>query len=151
MSRPAFVPFRAPLEDYQKEADALFAALNSRDEAAAWRFKWLHPRFRGKSVTDVRAAALSPTDAQTVIALEHGFENWAELAAFTEAIRQPGPITRFESAVEAVISGDVPALRTMLRDHPELARARSTRRHHATLLHYVAANGVEGGRQKTPA
>jgi ankyrin repeat protein len=39
----------------------------------------------------------------------------------------------------------------MLREHPELARARSTRRHHATLLHYIAANGVEGGRQKTPA
>jgi hypothetical protein len=31
-----------------------------------------------------------------------------------------------------------------------VARARSTRRHHATLLHYVAANGVEGGRQRTP-
>ncbi len=38
----------------------------------------------------------------------------------------------------------------MLRGHPDLARARSTRRHHATLLHYVGANGVEGGRQKTP-
>jgi ankyrin repeat protein len=38
----------------------------------------------------------------------------------------------------------------MLREDPELARARSIRRHHATLLHYVGANGVEGGRQKTP-
>src|SRR4029079_14228007 len=41
---------------------------------------------------------------------------------------------------------------------PELARARSTRithfdppAHRATLLHYVAANGVEGYRQVTPA
>lgn len=151
MSRPAFIPFRAPLSDYQREADAIFAALKSRDEAAAWRFKWLHPRFRGKPVTDVRAADLGPADAQLVMALEHGFENWAELAAFTDAIRQPGPITRFESAVEAVISGDLESLRTLLREHPDLVRARSTRRHHATLLHYVAANGVEGGRQKTPA
>jgi len=39
----------------------------------------------------------------------------------------------------------------MLRDNPELVRARSTRSHHATLLHYIAANGVEHGRQKTPA
>jgi ankyrin repeat protein len=39
----------------------------------------------------------------------------------------------------------------MLEEAPDLVRARSTRRHHATLLHYVAANGVEGGRQKTPA
>jgi ankyrin repeat protein len=39
----------------------------------------------------------------------------------------------------------------MLRDDPGLVRARSARRHHATLLHYLGANGVEGGRQKTPA
>jgi len=59
--------------------------------------------------------------------------------------------------VEAVINGDVAALRSALRDNPELVRARSTRVthfdppvHRATLLHYVAANGVEGYRQKTP-
>jgi ankyrin repeat protein len=38
----------------------------------------------------------------------------------------------------------------MLAETPDLVRARSTRRHHATLLHYVAANGVEGARQTTP-
>ena len=57
---------------------------------------------------------------------------------------------RFEAAVEAVVSGDVATLRSLLREHPELIRAVSTRRHRATLLHYVAANGVEDGRQKTP-
>jgi ankyrin repeat protein len=39
----------------------------------------------------------------------------------------------------------------LLRAHPDLARARSSRRHQATLLHYVSANGIEGYRQKTPA
>ena len=139
MSRSGSLPFRAPLEDYQKESDALFKALKSRDEAAEWRFKWMHPRFRGKSVADVKAATLDPADAQAVIAPEHGFENWPELVAFADAIRHEGPITTFETAVEAVISGDVATLRMMLREHPELARARSTRRHYATLLHYVAA------------
>jgi len=38
----------------------------------------------------------------------------------------------------------------MLQLDPELVQARSTRKHHATLLHYIAANGVEGVRQKTP-
>ena len=38
----------------------------------------------------------------------------------------------------------------MLRDDPSLIRARSTREHRSTLLHYVAANGVENYRQKTP-
>jgi hypothetical protein len=56
---------------------------------------------------------------------------------------------QFEAAVTAVIDGDEIALRQLLRDNPELIRARSTREHHATLLNYVGANGVE--RQETPA
>jgi ankyrin repeat protein len=150
MSSADSLPYRATLPEYQQQAQALSEALKSGDEAAAWRFKWLHPRFRGKSVADVRAATLDVTDAQLVVAHEYGFENWADLAAFTEAVGRDGPVERFEAAVEALVSGDVAALRSMLRENPELVRARSTRRHHATLLHYVGANGVEGGRQKTP-
>ena len=59
--------------------------------------------------------------------------------------------------MEAVITGDLAALESLLRRNPELVRARSTRVthfdpsvHRATLLHYVAANGVEGYRQMTP-
>jgi ankyrin repeat protein len=110
----------------------------------------MHPRFRDKSVADVRAATLDLPDAQTVVAREYGFESWADLGAFTEAIRRDGPILRFETAVEAVVSGDLAGLRSLLREHPELVSSRSARKHRATLLHYVAANGVEGVRQKTP-
>src|SRR5438045_4131677 len=49
-----------------------------------------------------------------------------------------------------VVSGDTTTLRQMLQQDPELVQAHSTRKHHATLLHYIAANGVEGARQKTP-
>src|SRR5207302_6921648 len=93
---------------------------------------------------------LELSDSQAVIAHEYSFENWADLVAFTKAVRQDRSVIQFESAVEAVISGDLATLTAMLREHPELVRARSTRRHHATLLHYIAANGVEGTRQKTP-
>src|SRR5262249_56691922 len=151
MSTPDSLPYRATLDKYQRQAEALLAALQSGDEAAAWRFKWMHPRFRGKSATDVRAATLELKDAQLVVAHEYGFETWADLAEFTRAVREGGDVERFEAAVEAVVAGDVATLRTVLREHPELARARSTRRHHATLLHYVAADGVAGGRQKTAA
>jgi hypothetical protein len=57
----------------------------------------------------------------------------------------------FETAADAVIEGHVAELRAMLRDQPGLATVRSQREHHATLLHYVAANGVEQYRQKSPA
>ena len=146
----ADLPFHARLDEYQRQAEALFGALKAGDEAAAWRFKWEHPRFRGKSVTEVRTAALDRADAQVVIAQEYCFDTWEELAEFSEAVRRDGPIRDFETAVEAVVSGDVAVLRSMLRENPGLVRARSTRRHHATLLHYVGANGVEGARQKTP-
>jgi ankyrin repeat protein len=59
--------------------------------------------------------------------------------------------------VEAVIDGDLATLESLLREDGELVRARSTRVthfdppvHRATLLHYVAANGIEGYRQRTP-
>jgi ankyrin repeat protein len=56
----------------------------------------------------------------------------------------------FEAAANAIIAGDIPALKQLLRADPDLIRATSTRPHGATLLHYVAANGVEEERQKTP-
>jgi hypothetical protein len=56
----------------------------------------------------------------------------------------------FELAVDAVIEGRLAELQALLREQPALATARSRREHHATLLHYVAANGVEQGRQKSP-
>jgi ankyrin repeat protein len=99
----------------------------------------------------VRSAELALADAQIVVAHEHSFETWADLAAFTKAVKEDAPVTLLETAVEAVISGDSATLKKMLREHPELTIARSTRRHQATLLHYVAANGVEGYRQKTPS
>jgi ankyrin repeat protein len=56
----------------------------------------------------------------------------------------------FEAAVEAVITGDLPALQSYLTQDPALVHHHSTRPHHATLLHYIAANGVEDERQVTP-
>jgi len=151
MNNSGSLPFNARLDEYQEEAKSLFERVKSHDEQTEWRFKWMHPNFHGKSVADVRAAALDLSDVQTVVAREYSFEKWADLAAFAEAVSQDRTVRQFETAVEAVIAGDAATLRTMLREYPELVRARSTRKHKATLLHYVAANGVEGGRQKTPA
>jgi len=89
--------------------------------------------------------------ARAIIAREQHFESWDQFAEHQKALRRRNsPVARFEAAVEAVIAGDSPTLERLLREHPELIRARSPRRHRATLLHYVGANGVEGFRQKTP-
>jgi ankyrin repeat protein len=151
MSGSYDLPYTATLEDYEREAKALFDALQARENAALWNFKWMHPHYRGKTVTDVKPETLDIDDARLVIAQEYAFHTWYDLGSFVKEVAQEGPVKKFEIAVEAVIAGDVATLRAMLRDDPKLVHARSARRHHATLLHYVAANGVEGVRQKTPA
>lgn len=57
----------------------------------------------------------------------------------------------FHQAVEAVIDGQVDKLQDLLAKHPGLATARAPADHRATLLHYVAANGVEDEHQRSPA
>ena len=99
----------------------------------------------------MRASALKLDDAQLVVARAYAFERWDDLAAFADAVRHDRGLVRFEAATDAVVDGDRDTLEALLREDPALAGARSARRHHATLLHYVAANGVEGMRQRTPA
>lgn len=145
-----FLSFRAGLPEYEVQAETLFRAAKSGDVEALWKFKWQHPRFRGKGIEDVRNASLEIDDARWVIAREYAFENWDDLVKFAAAIQSDAALQRFETAVEAVIHGDMSQLGTLIESDPELVRARSARRHHGTLLHYVAANGVENGRQRTP-
>jgi ankyrin repeat protein len=97
------------------------------------------------------ATRCSLADAQLFLARLHDFVSWPRFAAHIEALaRASSPDKEFETAADAVVTGDIDALRAMLRANPALVRARSARDHRATLLHYVAANGHEGWRQKTP-
>ncbi len=108
------------------------------------------PRLRKLPDSEVLSAKFTLADAQWVIAREHAFESWPKFAKHIEAVaRANSPVSQFELAADAVVSGDVATLQKLLCENPELARARSTREHGATLLHYVSANGVEDFRQKT--
>ena len=144
------LPFTASLGEYLVQAEALLADVRDGDEAAAWRFKWEHPRFRNERVDAVRLAPLELDDARLVTARSYAFEGWSALASFTEAVGRDRGILRYETAADAIVAGDRDTLEALLREDPALAGARSARRHRATLLHYVAANGVEGWRQRTP-
>jgi len=161
------LPFRSSLERYQKQAQELLEAWTAGDPDAIRIVRTRHPRFLDDRIpwlpkklpdSEIRSAALELADTQLTVARWYDFRDWPALAEYVHTVTQENsPVCQFESAVEAVINGDVAALRSALRDNPELVRARSTRVthfdppvHRATLLHYVAANGVEGYRQKTP-
>ena len=166
------LPPRPDLSQYEKRARELVIAAAADDPGAVarWATEWLDTltRLLGVSITpfvrhsfDRAVGAVeervreSPrpfalADAQSLIALAHGFESWA---AFASAVEPPDtdPVRRaFEAAADAVVTGDLATLESLVRRNPELVRARSSRVHGATLLHYVAANGVEDFRQKTP-
>jgi hypothetical protein len=159
-------PLRSLLSAYERQADSLLAAHRAADPVAIDLFHRKHPRFLDDKIkwrpkfipdSDIRDAALSLEDARLAIARHYDFPDWRSLAGFVDAVSQDGPVFAFEAAVEAVVNGDLDSLQDALRRDPALIRARSSRVcafdppvHRATLLHYVAANGVEAYRQKTP-
>jgi ankyrin repeat protein len=151
------VPLASPpgLAAYEKHAEDLAAACRSGEPGAigAWAAQF------AVSIRELEAFAeqtltshdCALTAAQFVIARAHGFETWPIFAAHLEDLQQAAsPVSMFEAAAEAVVAGDIPTLDRLLHERPSLIRARSTREHRATLLHYAAANGVENYRQETP-
>lgn len=143
------LPARPSLEQYRKQAKDLFKARKSPEGAR--RLKKFHSRLAKLTEAEIANADISLADAQWVLAREHAFESWPKFGKhIQELVRADSPVSRFELAADAIVAGDAPALKRLLEEDPELVRARSTREHEAPLIHYVAANGVENFRQKTP-
>lgn len=171
------LPLRPSLERYRKIAKELVRACKSGqpESLRTWAEQWVqalvrlsridvtpqlpvHTRewidgvenfTRRQMLTGECMCALA--DAQFVLARSHGFESWPKFVRHLESLAAGNSsASRFETAENAIVSGDAAALKRLLSEEPELVRARSTREHGATLLHYVSANGVEGYRQKTP-
>jgi len=171
------LPPRPSLEQYKKRAKDLVKACKSAEPNAirVWVERWLEAldatqpegnrptradaiKQRADQVDEFartklahERSACALADAQFVIARAHGFKSWPRFSEHLESLaRATSLISAFETAADAIVAGDVATLQRVLRESPELIRARSTREHRATLLHYVAANGVENYRQRTP-
>ncbi len=170
---------RPNLEQYKKLAKDLQQACQSGGSGAvrAWAARWAETiaRLQGLEITpgvrrridfeaermerrwhklqetNQNAARSTLAAARFFVARGHGFASWPKFARHLEALgRAHSPVSQFEAAVDAIVGGDRAALEKLLSENPGLARARSTREHRSTLLHYVSANGVEDFRQKTP-
>jgi hypothetical protein len=100
---------------------------------------------------DISGGTSTDEMAQRIIAKEHFFRAFHEFSRFSETVKdRDHPLAQFEAAVDAIVEGHIPNLEKLLAARPELIRARSSRTHRSTLLHYLGANGVESWRQKTP-
>jgi ankyrin repeat protein len=160
------LPARPNLEHYKKLAKDLLKACRSGDAASLKRFqkhlqlqqlawvdlrKEVQARLRKLRASKIVGDKMTLADAQLLIAHSCGFESWPKFKKHIESVpRKSSPVSKFEFAADAVVTGDVAMLKRLLRENPELIRARSTRAHQSTLLHYVSANRVEDFRQKTP-
>ena len=173
------LPPRPDLEQYRTLAKELVRACAAGPSAPspirAWAEGWLEGLRRAsgepdsdgarrelhsaaRQVTEFATAKLTGgkrrcalSDAQFVLARSHGFDGWPKFAAHVDALaHRSGATAEFEAAADAIVAGDEAELRRLLGANPGLVHARSTREHRSTLLHYVAANGVENWRQRTP-
>jgi len=168
------LPPRPNLEQYKKLAKDLVKACKTGDREAIleWSKRWLEIlatlmdvqgperrdwfRHQPNQIAEFVLGRLAKSkcalaDAQFVIARVHSFKSWPKFAKHIEALTSASsPVSKFESAADAVVNGDIATLERLLREDADLIRAHSTRTHQATLLHYVAANGVEDFRQQTP-
>lgn len=164
MSDALPLPPRPNLEQYKKLAKDLQSACESSDAGAVrvWAASWLK-KLAGPQEIDRGAQRIEQrwqklkkvryalADAQFFIAREHGFVSWPKFSKHVEALAAANSqVAKFEAATDAIVRGDIAALRKLLDDDPALVHARSTREHRSTLLHYVSANGIEDFRQKTP-
>src|SRR5260370_10864875 len=123
------LPFDSTLDRYQAQAEQLLGAHGAGDAAAIQVFHHKHPRFLDEKIvwlpkfipeSEIRDAALDLSDAQLALARWYDFRDWRALEEFVAAVHADPAIRLFETAVEAVVNGDAPALKTLLGDHPEL-------------------------------
>ncbi len=95
------LPARPNLAQYRKQAKELVRACRERTLDALSRIQRHHPRFAHLRPDDIQSVAL--TDAQLVIAREHGFESWPKFAAEIESLRIARVVAEVNDPVAAFL------------------------------------------------
>lgn len=128
-------PARPNLEQYKKQAKEL-----ARDCAAGEQDAWMrvvrhHPRFADLGVAEKSGRRVSLTDAQLVIAREHGFESWPKFTAHITTLNLERAVSQIDDPVAAFLraacvpredshaSGTLEEAEMILARYPGVARA----------------------------
>ncbi len=93
------LPARPSLEQLRKRAKDLLRAYRDRQPDALARLKAASSRYSVLSDDDLAELSLSLRDAQHVIAIEHGFDDWPSMRAYIE---QKERATMIEMTVDHV-------------------------------------------------
>ena len=130
--------------------------LSEHGEGRAWvgrAFAAFVPRFYGQSIAQVLASPVTVEDARLVVARQQHCFSWDHLVEYAAAqrLRDTDPWQRESEprarAIRAMRAHDLPALQTVVRDHPEvLQQSNEDRRVGYTLLSSALALEPRDGR-----
>jgi hypothetical protein len=135
---PAVQTATVPVERWLSlQADLLRDAVISGEPAAIEVL-----RFAGMPTTPV-SVTLDIDAAHLAVAKDHWYADWTDALAHGDDVVD----ARFEAAAEAIHAGHIGTLRRLVTALPDLVTMHSPFPHRQTLLHHVAANGIEVERQ----
>jgi ankyrin repeat protein len=118
--------FVREIDFYEDRAQGLVSAHEAGVPRALAQIREWHPRFAGASDEVIRGTGFDLDAARLVYARQHGLGTWAELVGRVAALAKGDSDEPFMRAFEALRQANLTQLRTLVRAHPELLRARGT-------------------------
>lgn len=116
---PKPLPPRPDLDQLRSQARELLKAVQTGDTAACQRVADSHPRLQGAASGTIQSAGFKLSDAQLVLAREHGFASWPKLKSAVEALVLES-VDPVELARKAFTNDDAKLMREILHRHPAL-------------------------------
>jgi len=151
------LPARPNLEQYKKQAKDLAKDCALGVTEALTRVRERHPQF-SEAGEESRKPRVALTDAQLVIAREHGFESWPRFAAHITTANLKGSVASLDDPVAAFIraacvprddshsSGTLEEAELILARYPYVARANiqtaAIRADYAAVKDFLAADAA---------
>jgi ankyrin repeat protein len=129
------LPARPNLEQYKKQAKELVRDCELGIADALARIKRNHPRFHSLPESEIKDGRLALSDAQLVIAREHGFESWPQFSKHIEMIHMIQAVSDLSDPVSAFIevacvprhtghaSGTLEHAEMILQRYPQVAKS----------------------------
>ena len=129
-----------------RQAQRLLDAFHEKNDAVVIQLSNGHPQYADLSWDELAEKELELEDMRLAVAREHGYRSWKEVIGTGARMLD----ATFERSVDLILSGNSKELEQVLWANPDIVTATSPYAHGSTLLHYLAANGVEIWRQQVP-
>jgi ankyrin repeat protein len=119
-------PFETDPQYYRDRAAGMLSVLGTGERNAIRLVRLFHPDFAAASEAEIRAATLTQSDAELILAREHGFDTFAAFAGHIAALAEKRVNAPFAQAFEAIKADDRARLAALLAQHPGLVNAAGT-------------------------